>query len=193
MTAKQAVFLALEHGTVDLPRLREQHRSIQTRKVGKDIVQIRFRDSESWMNLEDFHSNYRNKVLKDVNDLLTASSKVLPPKELLNGLTSDLRRIIINAGIRNAIEGGICVTKDKHDSVVRSYCQVMNEKVDVEEALISVSEERDELLKRCEGYKRDAELALSTLRRLKEEIGEMGKFGMVKVSDVLGKFDDVGV
>lgn len=193
MTAKQAVFLALEQGNVDLTRLCQEHRSIQTRKVGKDTTQIRFRDSESWMTLEDFHSNYRNKILKDMSDLLTSASKVLPPKELLNGLNDECRQLVIKAGANYALANGYAVQTDEYNSLVDEYNQLMNEKENVAQQLLSVRRERDELAKAFEGQKQSTSQVAATLRQLKEEIGGMGKLGMVKVSDVLGKFDDAGV
>lgn len=193
MTAKQAVFLAYQQGKVDLTQLCQEHRSIQTRKVGKDITQIRFRNSESWMTLEDFHSNYRNKILKDMSDLLTSASKVLPPKELLNGLNDECRQLVIKAGAKYVLANGHAVQTDKYTNLVEAYNQVMNEKENVAQQLLSVRRERDELAKAFEGQKQSTSQAVATLRQLKEEIGEMGKLGIVKVSDVLGKFTDAGV
>lgn len=193
MTAKQAVFLSIQEGKVDLTQLCQEHRSIQTRKVGKNTTQIRFRDSESWMTLEDFHSNYRNKILKDMSDLLTSASKVLPPKELLNGLNDECRQLVVKAGANCALANGYAVQTDKYNSLVDEYNQLMNEKENVERQLRSVRRERDELVKAYEGEKQSTNQAVSTLRQLKEEIGGMGKLGMVKVSDILGKFSDAGV
>lgn len=193
MTAKQAVFLAIQQGEVDLTQLCQEHRSIQTRKVGKNTTQIRFRDSESWMTLEDFHSNYRNKILKGMSDLLTSASKVLPPKELLNGLNDDCRQLVINAGAKYALANNFAVEVDKYNSLVNKYNQLMNEKENVAKQLLSVRRERDELASAFEGQKRSTNQANATLRRLKEEIGGMSKLGIVKVSDVLGKFSDAGV
>jgi chromosome segregation ATPase len=193
MTAKQAVFLAYQQGKVDLTQLCQEHRSIQTRKVGKDITQIRFRDSESWMTLEDFHSNYRNKTLKNLSDLLTSASKVLPPKELLKGLNDECRQVVIKAGADYALANGYAVQTDKWNSLVDEYDQLMNEKENVAQQLLSVRRERDELAKAFEEHKQSTSQREATLRQLKEEIGGMGKLGMVKVSDVLGKFTDAGV
>lgn len=193
MTAKQAVFLAYQQGKVDLAQLCEKHRSIQTRKVGKDTTQIRFRNSESWMTLEDFHSNYRNKILKDMGDLLTSASKVLPPKELLKGLNDECRQLVIKAGADYALANGYAVQTDEYNSLVDAYDQLMNEKENVAQQLLSVRRERDELAKAFEEHKQSTSQADATLRQLKEEIGEMGKLGIVKVSDVLGKFIDAGV
>jgi len=193
MTAKQAVYLAIQQGEVDFTRLREEHRSIQTRKVGKDTIQIRFRDSESWMTLEDFHSNYRNKILKDLGDLLTSASKVLPPKELLNGLNDECRQLVIKAGAKFVVANNIAVDVDEYNSLVNEYNQLMNEKENVEQQLLSVSRERDELIKALEGEKQGGDQVDLALHQLKEEIGGMSILGMVKVSDVLGKFNDAGV
>lgn len=193
MTAKQAVFLAIQRGEVDFTRLCEEHRSIQTRKVGKNTVQIRFRDSESWMIPEDFHSNYRNKILKDLGDRLTSMSKVLPPKELLNGLNDECRRLVFEAGVEYVLANDYAVEVVKYNSLVNRYNQLKNEKENVAKQLLSVERERDELVTAYEGQKQSTNQAEATLRRLKEEIGGMGKLGIVKVSDILGKFIDAGV
>lgn len=200
MTAKQAVFLAYRKGNVDLAALRTEHRSIQARKVGKDTVQIRFRDSESWMTVEDFASNYLNKILKDLSDQLTAASKVLSPEELLDGLTDDCRHLVESAGVESVLARDLAVSLDEYNRLVDDYNALNTAKQNVDSQLSAVSAE----LRKCqrdlevaEGFSHEVKRKLidreKTLIDMKQEILDSSVMGMLKRATVEQKFSDYGV
>lgn len=200
MTAKQAVFLAYRKGNVDLAALRTEHRSIQARKVGKDTVQIRFRDSESWMTVEDFASNYHNKILKDLSDQLTAASKVLSPEELLDGLTDECRHLVEDAGVKSVLAENLAVSLDDYNQLVRDYNALNAAKKNVDSQLSEVSAE----LRKCqrdlevaEGFGREVKRKLidreKALVDMKQEILDSSVMGMLKRATVEQKFSDYSV
>lgn len=200
MTAKQAVYQAYLNGNLDLKKLQEGHRSIQVRKVGINITQIRFRDSESWMTVEDFASNYRNKILKDLSDRLTSASKVLSPEELLNGLTDDCRRLVMRAASAYAISNQWAVSVKKYNDVVKEYNQQLTAKMNVESQLSEITTR----LKECqqsqeashnqiERMKRQMETRDKQLSQMKREIFDSAKFGMVSTTILTSKFSDYNV
>ena len=200
MTAKQAVFLAYREGNVDLASLREEHRSIQVRKVGKDTVQIRFRDSESWMTVEDFASNYLNKILKDLSDQLTSASKVLSPKELLDGLTDDCRRLVINEGVSTALASSTAVGVDEYNALINEYNELLAAKKNVESQLSKTStalkECRQELEAsedRFQRVKHRLDTRERQLQQMKKEILDSATMGMMKRVVVEQKFSDYSV
>lgn len=200
MTAKQAVFLAYREGNVDLAALREEYRSIQVRKVGKDTVQIRFRDSESWMTVEDFASNYLNKILKDLSDQLTSASKVLSPKELLNGLTDECRHLVINAGIRKALASDLAVDVDKYNKLVDDYNALAAAKENAESQLSKTSTALKECQHSLEAsennvqrVKQQMEARERQLQQMKTEILDSATMGMMKRAVVEQKFSDYSV
>jgi hypothetical protein len=86
MTSKQAVCLAVRSGRYNLEALRREYRGIQVRKVGKETVQIRFRDGEAWMTPEDFADNYVSKTIKDLNDQWNAAEVILTENELCSAI-----------------------------------------------------------------------------------------------------------
>lgn len=200
MTAKQAVFLAYRKGNVDLAALREEYRSIQVRKVGKDTVQIRFRDSESWMTVEDFASNYLNKILKDLSDQLTSASKVLSPKELLNGLTDECRHLVINAGIRNALASDLAVEVDKYNELVDHYNALAAAKENAESQLSKTSTALKECQQSLEASENNVQRVKQQmaarerqLQQMKTEILDSATMGMMKRAVVEQKFSDYSV
>lgn len=200
MTAKQAVFLAYRKGNVDLAALREEYRSIQVRKVGKDTVQIRFRDSESWMTVEDFASNYLNKILKDLSDQLTSASKVLSPKELLNGLTDECRHLVINAGIRNALASDLAVEVDKYNELVDHYNALAAAKENAESQLSKTSTALRECQQSLEASENNVQRVKQQmaarerqLQQMKTEILDSATIGMMKRAVVEQKFSDYSV
>lgn len=200
MTAKQAVFLAYRKGNVDLAALREEYRSIQVRKVGKDTVQIRFRDSESWMLVEDFASNYLNKILKDLSDQLTSASKVLSPEELLNGLTDECRHLVIDAGVRNALASNAAVDVNEFNELVSDYNELLTAKKNVDSQLSEAST----ALKKCrqiveasknevQRVKQQMDARERQLQQMKTEILDSATMGMMKRAVVEQKFSDYSV
>lgn len=200
MTAKQAVFIAFRNGNVDLATLREEYRSIQVRKVGKDTVQIRFRDSESWMTVEDFASNYRNKILKDLSDQLTSASKVLSPKELLNGLTDDCRHLVMQAGIRQAIASEAAVDVNKYNSLIDDYNELLTAKKNSDSQLSKASTAYSQCKQSLEASQNDVQrmkqqkLARENeLQQMKKEILDSATLGMMKRAVVEQKFSDYSV
>jgi hypothetical protein len=193
MTAKQAVFAAYRSGNVNLAALREEYRSIQVRKVGKDITQIRFRDSESWMTVEDFASNYLNKILKDLSDQLTSASKVLSPKELLNGLTDDCRRSVMQSGVKYALANNLAVDIDEYNKLVNEYNQEHTAKVNLANQLNNVSTELSECRQRLEENKRRQQTREANLQQMKREILDSATMGMMKRAVVEQKFNDYSV
>lgn len=87
MTAKQEFWQACypyEHGDDQYPIWKRKtaweaflsaHRSVQTRKVGKNTVQIRFNDNDSWTNIEEWPSEYERKTIKNLHDHLTQEAQ----------------------------------------------------------------------------------------------------------------------
>lgn len=200
MTAKQAVFLAYREGNVDLAALREEYRSIQVRKVGKDTVQIRFRDSESWMTVEDFASNYRNKILKDLSDQLTSASKVLSPKELLNGLTDECRHLVMISGVRHALASGAAVEVDKYNQLVEDYNEILAAKKNVESQLTETSTALKECTSCLEAsndqvirVKQQVSTRERQLQQMKTDILDSATMGILKSAVVEQKFSDYSV
>lgn len=200
MTAKQAVFLAYRKGNVDLAALREEYRSIQVRKVGKDTVQIRFRDSESWMLVEDFASNYLNKILKDLSDQLTSASKVLSPEELLNGLTDECRHLVIDAGVRNALASNAAVDVNEFNELVLDYNELLTAKKNVDSQLSKASTALEKCRQIVEASKNEVQRVKQQmdarerqLQQMKTEILDSATMGMMKRAVVEQKFSDYSV
>jgi len=121
MTAKHAVYLAITNGNFNLSELQAVHRSLQARRIGKSDFQIRFKDSEPWMNPVDWANNYRNSLLKQLGDLVAADLQVLPQEVILSQLPEDSRKALQRSFIRRASEEGKLITNEEYSSLLDKY------------------------------------------------------------------------
>lgn len=121
MTAKHAVYLAIVNDRLNINELQAVHRSLQARRIGKSDYQIRFKDSEPWMNPMDWATNYRNSLLKQLGDLVAADLQVLPQEVILSQLPEDTRRALQRSFIRRASEEGELATSEQYNDLVRKY------------------------------------------------------------------------
>lgn len=121
MTAKHAVYLAITKGSFNLSELQAVHRSLQARRIGKSDYQIRFKDSEPWMNPEDWATNYRNSLLKQLGDLVAADLQVLPQEVILSQLPENSRKALQDDFIRRASEAGQLTTNEEFNEQLDKY------------------------------------------------------------------------
>lgn len=197
MTAKQAVFKAIVDGDLNLRQLQKEHRSIQTRSVGKDTIQIRFRDSESWQTVEDFAYNYYNKIVKDVNDRIASASQVLVTEELLDGLSNEVYQKIYSAIKERVVDETNFVTEDEYLSMKSKLSQqIQQTKATLESQLRSMTKQRDEsvrdykeLIAKTRQLKDIYDAREPELQKMREEILKTAALGMLKVTTVESIFD----
>lgn len=121
MTAKHAVYLAITQDKFNLSELQAVHRSLQARRIGKSDYQIRFKDSEPWMNPEDWAANYRNSLLKQLGDLVAADLQVLPQEVILSQLPENSRKALQDDFIRRASEAGQLTTNEEFNEQLDKY------------------------------------------------------------------------
>lgn len=126
MTAKHATYLAIVSGEYNLRELQALHRSLQVRRIGKSDYQIRFRDNESWQTPEDWSLNYRNSLLKQLADLVTADLQVLPPEVILSQLPKDSQQALILPFINRAIEKRAIVPADEYNDLLNKFSELKN-------------------------------------------------------------------
>lgn len=190
MTAKQAVYLAINSGKpIDWKSLKAEHRSIQTRKAGRENIQVRFSDSESWLSLDEFASQYVNKTLKDLFVRLSAASKVLPPEQLLDVADKELKLFLLNQALRLALQQGICVSTE-------TYNNVLNAKVKAEQALAEAQQRvanlENQNFQNVQAFRRE-EREVNNLRvqldamQTKQRMLESDKFNLIQaISELKG-------
>lgn len=110
MATKNDLYIAITRGELSSQQWEQffrEHPSVQHKTVGKGIMQVRCRDTETWMSLKDWASNYHNSMLKRLNDLVLASQDVLQPQEIFEKLVStDVRRSWFNDVVRKNIANG---------------------------------------------------------------------------------------
>lgn len=121
MTAKHAVYLAITQDKFNLSELQAVHRSLQARRIGKSDYQIRFKDSEPWMNPEDWAANYRNSLLKQLGDLVAADLQVLPQEVILSQLPENSKKALQDDFIRRASEAGQLTTNEEFNEQLDKY------------------------------------------------------------------------
>jgi hypothetical protein len=152
------------------------------------------------MTIEDFASNYRNKIMKDLSDQLTAASKVLVTEELLSGLTDDCRRVLLKAGMRGAIAENYAVSIDEYNKLVNQYNDLRASKRTVDAQLqrtsteLNASRDREEASQlKINEMKHKIETREQQLQRMKKDILDSATMGMLKRAVVEEKFNDYGV
>lgn len=193
MTAKHAVYLAITQDKFNLSELQAVHRSLQARRIGKSDYQIRFKDSEPWMNPEDWAANYRNSLLKQLGDLVAADLQVLPQEVILSQLPENSRKALQDDFIRRASEAGQLTTNEEFneqlDKYEKLYKQASAINASLEKAKKAYTDSQNKvnrLNSQYSEYRQKVDEELSAL------INNASIVGTVKVSDLKEAYKRLG-
>lgn len=178
MTAKHAVYLAITNDNLNLSELQAVHRSLQARRIGKSDFQIRFKDSEPWMNPVDWANNYRNSLLKQLGDLVAADLQVLPQEVILSQLPENSRKALQDSFIRRASEEGKLTTNEEYNTLLEEY-----KKLD---------EYKDAALASLEKAKKAYTDSQSKLKRVNSQYSEYRQKVDEELSDLINSASIVG-
>lgn len=193
MTAKHAVYLAITQGKFNLSELQAVHRSLQARRIGKSDYQIRFKDSEPWMNPEDWATNYRNSLLKQLGDLVAADLQVLPQEVILSQLPENSRKALQDDFIRRASEAGQLTTNeefneqlDKYETLYKQASAINASLEKAKKAYTDSQNKAKRLSSQYSEYRQKVDEELSAL------INNASIVGTVKVSDLKEVYKRLG-
>jgi hypothetical protein len=193
MTAKHAVYLAITQDKFNLSELQAMHRSLQARRIGKSDYQIRFKDSEPWMNPEDWATNYRNSLLKQLGDLVAADLQVLPQEVILSQLPENSRKALQDDFIRRASEAGQLTTNeefneqlDKYDTLYKQASAINASLEKAKKAYTDSQNKVKRLNSQYSEYRQKVDEELSAL------INNASIVGTIKVSDLKEVYKRLG-
>lgn len=193
MTAKHAVYLAITKGSLNLSELQAMHRSLQVRRIGKSDYQIRFKDSEPWMNPEDWATNYRNGLLKQLGDLVVADLQVLPQEVILSQLPEDSINALKDEIIRRASDAGDLTTNEEYNALVAKYDKLYEQAVAINTSLEKAKKAYTDSQSRLEKvnsqyseYRQKVDEEISTL------INNASIVGTIRVSDLKEVYKRLG-
>jgi hypothetical protein len=193
MTAKHAVYLAITQDKFNLSELQAVHRSLQARRIGKSDYQIRFKDSEPWMNPEDWATNYRNSLLKQLGDLVAADLQVLPQEVILSQLPENSRKALQDDFIRRASEAGQLTTNeefneqlDKYDTLYKQASAINASLEKAKKAYTDSQNKVKRLSSQYSEYRQEVDEELSAL------INNASIVGTIKVSDLKEVYKRLG-
>lgn len=129
MTAKQEFYqMCLERvpSEEDVRLFARRRPSVQWRKLGNSNVQVRFNQHESWIDVSTFSELYHNKVVKQLNDLLLATSNIVSGDDLWMLLTQELKQNISQRVLNDAKQEGRSVDREAFSRAVAKYNELVN-------------------------------------------------------------------
>lgn len=133
MTAKQELYLAAQSGDLDIRKFCQAHRSVQWRSVGKAKCQVRFNDRESWIDIEAFCDNYRNKLLKDIGDRISQARNILTHEDVLSAIPSVIVGRIESEALETRLARGTIVTRSSVKDLEQKAGELQSKVAELEE------------------------------------------------------------
>lgn len=188
MTAKQDVYLAVQSGKPDWNDIRKCHPGFRKRVVGKGIIQIKFRESDEWVELETFMLDYPESFKRRLNDLVLAASKVILPGELLSAVLST------DQGLLDEFQDIIRQLVDEEVSNLREMNQAQLESIEsktkqLEEMKVELEEMRSQILK----YSDEKQLINSLIREFLSINKRWKSIPQERRAEAKARFQQVGV
>lgn len=147
MTTKQEFYLfamGKQLSKKDVIAFCSLHRSVQWRVVGKNHVQVKFGDRGNFQDPDQFCDNFRNGVIKDLNDRVASALGILTKEELAEGLSSIINHFN-NGEAKLTKEIEECQQKLRNTYIL--YKKAMQE-VESISASLNVEKRRTEVLQR---------------------------------------------
>jgi multidrug resistance efflux pump len=166
------------------------HPGVLWRKVGKDEYQIKFRQSEQWLNLSSWLGNYLSAERKRLIDQIKHSSQIFSTEEILELLDcSNVSTDFLMERFNVLQEKFYPLDKAKH-----IYAQLKQAQTDVKSLREEVSRKSKEL-ERVENQSRSeiSEATASLRRELQEKLVQLFKEFWKERSGVTGRLSQEDV